>query len=102
MKTRLSLMFVLAMGMALLLSWTVVGQRSEAKAIVLPAPPLDWGEGSSLGFTAPITFTPAYTVFLPVVMNRWPPPSQGISGRVTYRGNPIGGINVVLQRCTKT
>jgi hypothetical protein len=193
-------MFVLAIGMALLLSWTVVGQRSEAKTIVPPSSrlvsadvELESRENSSLGYTAPITFTPAYTVFLPAVMNRWPsvpdtpvlnaisnpdgdgnysvtwnaadlastytlqedtnasftnpttrysgsgtswsasskpagtyyyrvkasnswgdsgwsnvqqaivsPPGQGISGRVTYRGNPIGGINVVLQRCTKT
>lgn len=80
MKARLSIMFILAIGIALFLTWAVTDQKAEAKAaahssyhIVSGNMELDSRQSSSLGYTAPITFTPAFTTFLPVVVRHWPP-----------------------------
>ena len=47
----------------------------------------------NLSYTTNITFTPAFTTYLPLVVNL----PAGIYGRVTYQGNPIGGIELTLQ-----
>jgi hypothetical protein len=52
-----------------------------------------------LARTADITFTPAYTAYVPVVINTVPLQPAGIYGQVTYQGAPIDGQEILLQLC---
>jgi hypothetical protein len=54
-------------------------------------------EGTTvLAHTAGITFTPAYTAYLPSIVNFQPQPLAGIYGRVTYQGAPIDNVEIRL------
>lgn len=102
MKARLSIMFILAIGIALFLTWAVAGQKAEAKAaaqssshIVSANMELDSRQNSSLGYAAPITFTPAFTTFLPVVVRRWPPiPDTPVLNAIS-NSNGAGDYSVI-------
>lgn len=52
---------------------------------------------ADLRSTADITFTPAYTAYLPFISN--PKPPAGIYGRITYQGVPVTHTQVALWRC---
>lgn len=55
---------------------------------------------SPLTHTADITFTPAYTAYLPSVSNFYTPPLAGIYGHVTYQGVPMDAVEIRLQLWT--
>ena len=56
-------------------------------------------QSSSLGHTVGITFTPAFTSYLPILSNFIPGTHAGIYGKVTYQGSAVGGIELTLYRC---
>lgn len=78
MKRRLSLVFALTVGLALLLTWAVAAQSTKAATGSQPASSaIVSGLGdshstrqraASLGYTSPITFTPSVTVYLPATL----------------------------------
>jgi hypothetical protein len=52
---------------------------------------------TELHSTASISFTPAYTTYLPLISRPFVP--AGIYGRVTYQGAPVTNTQVELWRC---
>jgi hypothetical protein len=75
MKTRLVIVFTLAMGLALLVSWAMAVQEVAAADVVdspenTASPSTDL-PAARLGVTADITFTPEYTAFLPAVFKNY-------------------------------
>jgi len=103
MKARSLVKFVLAAGFALLLVWVMADQKTDAKGDAQLVSRVDSSSyaphlssdrsPATLRSTTDITFTSAFTVYLPIVSS--PPP--GIFGRVTYQGSAIGGISLTLQ-----
>ena len=49
--------------------------------------------------TVEISFTPAYTAYLPFISNVRPTPLAGIYGQIRYQGTPVTNTEVQLQRC---
>lgn len=104
MKTRrLGLLVFIAGGMMLLV-WLMVAPNISAHATNLlsfASPALDShthparnSQATRLVYTADITFTPAFTTYLPLISR----PIASISGQITYQGVPIDGITVSLFR----
>lgn len=105
------LMFVVG-AISLMLAWLLItptpdahaGIPGERSAVVLNhASALEQqAETVRLARTGDITFTPAYTAYLPLILNVFPPPPAGIYGTVTYQGIPIDGLEIELQLCNPT
>jgi hypothetical protein len=79
MKARLPIVFIFALGLALLFTWAVTAQRTETKTDAQSSPYLGISSVShielhpihpsavNLAYTSEITFTPAFTIFLPLI-----------------------------------
>lgn len=82
MKARLLIAFALAIGLALILAWVVAAQGTGAKIHAQSTPYVVSATGHhpirqnivGLGYTEDITFTPAFTVYLPLVQRTIIPP----------------------------
>jgi len=83
-KTRLFIALVLTVGMALLLAWAVAAQETTI-GVNGPSAPYavstnhgiphpDRQNVVSLGYTLDITFTPAFTIYLPSTLKNYSPP----------------------------
>jgi hypothetical protein len=102
MKAQLFIVFVFVAVVTLLLILATAGQEVDAKTdvqspllVILIDHKESWQNPShltDLGHTSSITFTPAFTVYLPSVLKMTP----GIYGKVTYQGLPISGVSVQL------
>jgi Tol biopolymer transport system component len=73
MKTRLSIILTLVIGTVMFLTWTMAGQKAEAKAVVQSTShvvstnvELDSRQTLGLSYTVGITFTPVSTIYLPL------------------------------------
>lgn len=107
MEMRSFAKFALAVGVALLFVSAVADQEIQAKNEVESTLSIGFVDQTAqeprndvsvnMDHTADITFTPAFTAYLPVIVNS-PPSIPGIYGQATYQGTPIGGIELTLQQ----
>jgi hypothetical protein len=74
MKVRTLSVFALVFGLALLLALAVAIEEAQMKAAGPPANLAAPQDPTRLGHTLQITFTPAATVYLPLVANNYLPP----------------------------
>jgi hypothetical protein len=113
MKPRTFFQLMLIVGaLSLAFAWVLIMPTPDARAgtpgavsavTLNPASALEHqAETVRLGYTADITFTPAYTTYLPLIVNVFPPPPAGIYGTVTYQGIPIDGLGIELLLCNPT
>jgi len=99
MKGRLFIVFTLAIGLALLLIWAVVTQRTEVTAAVqlassaISADRTEFHSGPQnvvrLGYTSDITFTPAFTTYLPAVLKGY-----GVCSTIPTLLSPANGSSL--------
>lgn len=99
MKTRQLTWLLLSLAAVLALLWLInlPPARSAAAVSTGSLPP---AEPQMLAHTKDITFTPAYTAYLPSLANAAPLQPAGIYGHVTYEGLPLDGVPINLQYCT--
>ncbi len=105
---RLSLIAAIVIGMFLM--WLAAVQASSAahlndvagntpSAAASAVQLRSSGQSQKLGHTVDLTFTAAFTVYLPLIRNTVPRVPAGIYGQITYQGDPIGDIQVGLSHC---
>jgi len=106
MKTKQFGWLMLIVGTTLVFVWLVIapalGARAHETASVsavtldLSSAPIRQVKTVGLTRTTDITFTLAYTAYLPLVSNVRPLQPAGIYGQVTYQGTPIDGLEIQL------
>ena len=100
----------LIIGCMTALAWLALVPRLEAQSLanVVTSPSASAlvvtqaAESPALVHTAEITFTPAFTTYLPLVSSFIVLPPAGIHGQVTYQGAPITNVEIQLILWHKT
>ncbi len=105
MKQQQSSWLLMVIGSVMLLVGLAIAPGSNAQANELSAEtarahvaPLvvQKAKTAGLAYTADITFTPAFTAYLPLVSNYLVLPPAGIYGQITYQGAPLDGVEIQL------